>query len=86
MSITIENPEFETILAEVSARTGRDGSDLLVDLLKRERERLEDEGARQVARGLATDDELRALWSARPLVDPRPIDEVLAYDANGLPV
>ena len=40
MSITIDDPEFEAILAEVSAGTGRGGSVLLIDLLKRERARL----------------------------------------------
>ncbi|WP_375465730.1 type II toxin-antitoxin system VapB family antitoxin [uncultured Methylobacterium sp.] len=86
MSITIENAEAETLLAEMSARTGRAGSDLLLDLLRRERERLEDETARRIAEGLAADDEMRARWNARALVDPRPIDEILAFDENGLPM
>lgn len=39
MSIIIENAEAETLLAEMSARAGRPGGDLLLDLLRRERER-----------------------------------------------
>lgn len=40
MAIIIDDPEFEAILAEVSAGTGRGGSVLLIDLLKRARARL----------------------------------------------
>lgn len=82
MSITIENAEAEMLLEEMSARTGRPGT----DLLRRERERLEDETARRIAEGLAADDEMRTRWNARALVDPRPIDEILAFDENGLPM
>lgn len=85
MAITIDNPEFETILAEVAAGTGRDGGDLLIDLLKRERARLDDERRRRIEEGLAADEELRTRWSARPLIDSRSADEILAYDEHGLP-
>jgi hypothetical protein len=33
---------------------------------------------------LAADERLRASWYALPLVDPRPIEEILAYDEDGL--
>lgn len=85
MSITIENPDFETMLAEVSASTGRDGTDLLVELLKREQARLTAERDRRIAEGLAADDELRAHWIKAPLIDIRSPDEILDYDENGLP-
>ncbi|GJD99172.1 type II toxin-antitoxin system VapC family toxin [Methylobacterium isbiliense] len=40
MSIAIDHPEAEALLAEIEARTGRDPGDLLLDLLRRERDRL----------------------------------------------
>ncbi|KQP58809.1 MULTISPECIES: type II toxin-antitoxin system VapB family antitoxin [unclassified Methylobacterium] len=85
MSITIEDPDFETLLAEVAASAGRNGTDLLVDLLRRERERLDEERAHRIAEGLKADDDLRAQWSALSVVDERIPVDVLSYDENGLP-
>lgn len=82
MSITIENEEAEALLGELAAQTLRSQPDLLLDLLRRERERLE----HAIAEGLEADRLLRDRLHARPLVDPRPIDQILAYDENGLPV
>lgn len=82
MSITIENAEAEALLNEVSAMRRSSQPDLLLDLLRKERERLE----REIAEGLAADQRLRDGLNRRPLIDPRPIDEILAYDENGLPV
>jgi hypothetical protein len=86
VSINIKNKEAERLVAELKARTGKGTTDLLLDLLRRERERLEAEVAEKVTHALEADRKLRASWNARPLVDPRPIDELLAYDENGLPI
>ncbi len=80
MSITIENAEAEAILADLAARTRRPTSDLLLDLLRREQAKMESAAGRDSA------ERLRADLGARRLVDPRPIDEILAWDENGLPV
>ncbi|MGU3539096.1 type II toxin-antitoxin system VapB family antitoxin [Methylobacterium sp. A54F] len=85
MSITIEDPEVESLLGDLTAWTGRREPDLLRDLLLRERARLEAERARRVGEGLSSDEILRRDWNARPLVDPRPVEEILAWDENGLP-
>ena len=85
MSITIGNAEAEAILADLSARTSRAAPDLLLDLLRRERGRLEADAERRVADGLAADETLRQVRQRLP-VDARSIDEILAYDENGLPV
>lgn len=85
MAITIDNPEFERILAEAAAGTGRDGGDILIDLLKRERARLTHVRQREIEEGRESARILRSGWNARPLVDPRPVDGILAYDENGLP-
>ncbi|GEP06973.1 type II toxin-antitoxin system VapB family antitoxin [Methylobacterium oxalidis] len=85
MTIRIDHEEIEALIADLAARTGRDRDALILDALRRERERLEGDRAR-AAEGLAADAELRARWHARPLADPRPVDAILAYDENGLPV
>ncbi|GJE45470.1 type II toxin-antitoxin system VapB family antitoxin [Methylobacterium soli] len=81
MSITIENEEAEALLSELTALTRRSEPDLLLDLLQRERERIEREMSEAVASGRT----LHERWTARPITDPRPVDDVLAYDENGLP-
>ena len=85
MSITIENAEAEAILADLAARTRRPSSDLLLDLLRRERIRVEGDRERRIADGLAADEALRRL-NAAPVLDPRPVEDLLAYDDHGLPV
>ncbi len=85
MSITIDNAEVEALLADLTATTHRAAPDLLLELLRRERERVEDEAERRIAEGLAADEAMRRRLDASPLVDPRLIDEILAYDEHGLP-
>jgi len=85
VSITIENAEAEAILADLAARTSRAEPDLLLDLLRRERSRLEADAERRVADGLAADAALRKVRRG-DVVDAHASDEILAYDENGLPV
>jgi hypothetical protein len=85
MSINIKNKEAERLLEEIKARTGKGASAVVLDLLRREHERLLTDEERKFAKALADDRELRERWNARPLVDPRPIEEMLAYDEDGLP-
>jgi hypothetical protein len=85
MSINIKNKEAERLLADLKARTGRGTTDLLLDLLRKEQARLDEERERRIEEGFAADQRLRESWYARPLVDPRPFDEILAYDEDGLP-
>lgn len=78
MSITIDNPEAEGLVAELSTRMARRPD----DLLRRERARLEGgiEQAREATR------KLQAAWVSLPIVDGRPFDRVVEYDEHGLPV
>jgi len=85
MSITIDNAEVEALLADLTATTHRAAPDLLLELLRRERARVEDEAERRIAEGLAADETMRRRFKASPIVDPRPIEEILAYDEHGLP-
>ncbi|MCJ2137666.1 type II toxin-antitoxin system VapB family antitoxin [Methylobacterium sp. J-026] len=85
MSIIIENAEVEALLTDLAAETRQPAPDLLLALLRRERKRLRDDGGRRIAQGLAADEAMRRGLNASPLADPRPIDEILAYDEQGLP-
>jgi hypothetical protein len=86
VSINIKNKEAERLLDEIKARTGKGTTDLLLDLLRRERARLDEDVQRRIQEGLEADERLRRSWNARPVVDPRPIDEILAWDEDGLPI
>ncbi|MCJ2086899.1 type II toxin-antitoxin system VapB family antitoxin [Methylobacterium sp. E-005] len=86
MSITIENAEVEALLADLTQTTRRSAPDLLLALLRQAREQMSDETERRIAEGLAADEAMRRRWNASPVADPRPIEEILAYDENGLPV
>ncbi len=86
MSITIETAEIEALLADLADTTRKAAPDLLLDLLRRERQRLAEDRQRDRAAAIASGRLLHERTHAGDLVDPRPIDELLAYDENGLPV
>jgi len=86
MSITIDNAEVEALLADLTATTHRAAPDLLLELLRRERARVDADRERDRADAIASGRLLHERTYASPLVDPRPIDVILAYDENGLPV
>lgn len=85
MSINVTNPEAEYLVDELKRRTGKDTTDLLLDLLRREQARLDEGIGQRIAIGLDADRRLRETWDSLLIVDPRPIDEIVAYDENGLP-
>ncbi|MDH2309725.1 type II toxin-antitoxin system VapB family antitoxin [Methylobacterium brachiatum] len=85
MSITIDNAEVEALLADLTATTHRAAPDLLLELLRRERARVAEDRERRIAEGLAADETMRHRFEASRIVDPRPIEEILAYDESGLP-
>ena len=85
MSISIENEEAEQLVAELGRRTGQGATDLLLDLLRREKDRVERDAEERVAKGREADRKFRESWLAKPVVDPRPLDEILEWDENGLP-
>jgi hypothetical protein len=85
LSINIKNKEAERLLADLKARTGRGATDLLLDLLRKEQARLDEERERRVREGFEADERLRRSWHALPIVDPSPLDEILEFDEDGLP-
>lgn len=85
MSINIKNREAEELLAELKRRTGKGTTDLLLDLLRREKARVDQCGSQEIEAGLESARRLQAAWRTLPVVDPRPIDDIVGYDDGGLP-
>ena len=86
MSIDLKNEEAERLVAELTKKTGKGTTDLLLDLLRREKARLDEDRRKRISEGLAADRRLQEAWSRLPVIDPRPLDELIEYDENGLPV
>lgn len=85
MSINIKNKEAEQLLAELKTHTGKGTTDLLLGLLRQEKARIQEDTERRVREGLEIDRRFRERWLALPILDPRPLDEILEWDENGLP-
>lgn len=85
MSINIKNREAEELVRELKRRTGKGTTDLLLDLLRREKARVDQVRSQEIAAGMESARRLQDAWERLPVVDPRSIDEILDYDENGLP-
>lgn len=82
MALSIKSDEADRLARELATETGESLTDAVVVALQ---ERLVREHAR---RGLRMSERLRRLQSdvaILPVLDPRAPDEILGYDANGLP-
>ncbi|TDR93203.1 type II toxin-antitoxin system VapB family antitoxin [Enterovirga rhinocerotis] len=85
MPINIKNREAEELLAELKRRTGKGTTDLLLSLLREEKLRSDGEVAQDVKAGMDNARRLQQAWNSLPVIDDRPFDEILAYDADGFP-
>ena len=85
MTIRIDNVEGEALLVNLVALTGRHRDALLLEALRREQARLTADKAQSIADGHGADAELRRRWNAGAGAGPRPVEDALAYDENGLP-
>ena len=83
MALSIKHPEADRLARELAARTGESLTDVVVNALK---QRLRREQGR--ARALTLRDEIREIrrrCAALPVVDGRDADDILGYDASGIP-
>ncbi len=71
MSINVKNPEAEHLVDELKRRSGKDTTDLLLDLLRREQARLDEGVEQRIAAGHQADHRLEDTWDRLPIVDPR---------------
>ena len=86
MSIDVKNEEAERLVAELTKKTGKGTTDLLLDLLRREKARVDADFEARLREAEEADRRLQRSFESRPLLDPRPLDQMIEYDENGLPV
>jgi hypothetical protein len=86
MSINIKNKEAERLLEDIKKKTGKGTSEVMLGLLRAEHARLSDELKKQVAEDLKWLEQWRAKIEAKRRPDAPPIDEILQWDENGLPI
>ena len=83
MALNIRNPEAERLADSLARLTGETKTQAVTQAL---RERLESIRRRRAGRRLADElDELALRCAALPVLDDRSADEILGYDADGLP-
>jgi antitoxin VapB len=83
MPLNIRNPETERLAQAVAKITGETKTQAVTQALRERLARLRRENA---GRGLADELDEIALDCARlPVRDPRPPEEILGYDEQGLP-
>jgi antitoxin VapB len=83
MAMSIKSPDAEALARRVSSLTGENLTAAIVTALRERLERLE-----QIHQRNSLADQLNAIAerSAQlPVLDPRPADEILGYDAEGVP-
>jgi antitoxin VapB len=83
MALNIRNAEAERLAGRVASLTGQTKTAAVTQALRERLERLEREPqGRRLADRL---DEIAEHAASLPVLDPRAADEILGYDASGLP-
>lgn len=82
MPVNIKNREVEALLAEIKAGTGQGTSRVVLDLLRKEAARLR--RTRDIEARRKRIAAISRRYSAR-LARPLPPDDIIGYDATGLP-
>ncbi|EAQ00876.1 hypothetical protein JNB_11894 [Janibacter sp. HTCC2649] len=85
MALNIKDPETDRLARELAAATGES---ITVAARRAIEERLERIHHQQRAIRPVGDDAIDGIIArgrARPVLDARPVDEILGYDENGLP-
>jgi hypothetical protein len=85
MTIAIKDRETITLLEEIGAATGREVGDVVLDIVRREAERIRREREAHVECRRALIVAAADRYAARVGPNPPPHDELLGYDAGGLP-
>jgi antitoxin VapB len=88
MALNIRNPEANRLAAEVAALAGESKTDAVILALQERLERLRRQQAvRPDAQALLAGrlDQIALRCASRPIRDPRAAEQILGYDAQGLP-
>jgi antitoxin VapB len=83
MPLSIKSPEADRLARELADDTGKSLTDAVIAAL---RERLARQRGRRARRRLVDDiDRIQGRYRQLPLLDARSAEDVLGYDAHGLP-
>ena len=88
MALNIRNGEAGRLAAELGALAGETKTDAVIYALRERLARLRQlHSAGQPFRGGLADrlDRVAMRCARRPVLDPRPVEEILGYDDSGLP-
>lgn len=88
LALNIRNPEANRLAAEVAALAGESKTDAVIQALQERLQRLRSQQAAQPdARTLLVNrlDQIALRCAARPIRDQRSAEQILGYDASGLP-
>ena len=88
MALNIRNPEASRLAAEVAALAGESKTDAVIQALQERLQRLRSQQAAQPdTRSLLVNrlDQIALRCAARPIRDQRSAEQILGYDASGLP-
>lgn len=83
MALNIRNDEAEALAAKLAKLTGETKTQAVTKALRERLTRVSREKRKRDLVAELTDIALRC--ARRPVLDPRPADEILGYDENGLP-
>jgi hypothetical protein len=86
MSINIKNKEAERLLSAIKQKTGKGTSEVVLGLLRAEHARLTEDQQRRVAEAIEWTRQWQARIAAETRPDAPPIDEILQWDEDGLPI
>ena len=83
MALNIRNPEAEALAAKLARLAGETKTEAVTKALRERLVRVGREKRKRDRVAELTDIALRC--ARRPVLDPRPADDILGYDENGLP-
>ena len=82
MALSIKTAEADRLARELAAATGETLTDAVTTALRERLDRIRPPARIDIAERL---DRLSLEYSAMPVADDRPPDEIIGYDENGLP-
>ncbi len=87
MALNIRNPEADRLAGEVAALSGENKTNAVIQALQERLQRLRQQQREAAGRPSLADrlDEIALRSAARPRKDNRTPEEILGYDAFGLP-
>ena len=85
MALNIRDREVSDLAREVADATGETMTQAVKTALRERLERVREVDATEQQRRYDAIMDFARRWREAPVLDPRPLDEILGYDENGLP-